>query len=135
MSAQAPAVLVVQEDGCNRLPEQGLLHLLERENRPALLGGRGVASQGAEGLPCQEGCTHKLLASGMDRASHTPFRYAGQLHQLSCVPVDGCRCLRPDAIRQRGSPGDWQSLTPRELSVLQLLADGERPPPAPRCWV
>ena len=123
MSAQTPAVLVVQEDGTIASQNRASLHLLGRKTGQRCWDAVG-GLKGAEGLPCQEGCTRKLLASGMDRASHTLFRYAGQHHQLSCLPVDGVVvCALTRSANEQ--PRDWQSLTPRELSVLHLLAAGE----------
>jgi DNA-binding CsgD family transcriptional regulator len=80
--------------------------------------------KGAEGLPCRNGCALQLLADGMDTSQHTSFRYEGQRHHLSCVPVDGtvvCTLTRG----MGDSPEAWQSLTPRERAVLELLASGE----------
>lgn len=123
MSAQIPAVLVVQEDG-----------IVSSQNRPALgLLGRKTGHYcwdivgglpGAEGLPCQQDCTRKLLAVGMDGSTHTTFRYAGQRHQLSCVPVAGAVVCAVSRHSDDMPNGD-QTLTRRELSVLELLAGGE----------
>ncbi len=123
MSGQIPAVLVVQEDGEVVSRNRAARRLLGKNTGQHcwdVVGGL----KGAEGLPCQRGCVRRLLASGMDSSIHTSFRYGGQRHHLSCVPVDGtvvCALTR-DA---EGAPERWQSLTPRERTVLELLADGE----------
>jgi DNA-binding CsgD family transcriptional regulator len=123
MSVQIPAVLVVQEDGTIASQNRASLNLLGRKTGQLCWDAVG-GLKGAEGLPCQEGCTRKLLAFGMDRATHAPFRLAGQRHQLSCVPVDGAVvCALTRSANEQ--PRDWQNLTPREQSVLQLLAAGE----------
>ena len=86
----------------------------------------------AAGLPCQRGCVMRLLATGVDSSLHTSFRYGGQRHHLSCVPVDGtvvCALTR-DAD---DAPERWQNLTPRERTVLELLASGETTGSAATC--
>jgi DNA-binding CsgD family transcriptional regulator len=54
------------------------------------------------------------------------------LSALACVPVEGtvvCALTRdPD-----DSPGRWQALTPRERTVLELLAAGETTASAATC--
>ena len=123
MSAQIPAVLLVHEDGSVASQNRAALRLLgPRKGQYCWDVMSGL--EGAEGLPCKRGCTRKLLASGMDKAAHAPFRYADQQHQLSCIPIDGnvvCALTR----NAKDSPRAWQALTPRELSVLELLAEGE----------
>ena len=123
MSNQIPAVLVAQNDG-----------MVISQNRTArkLLGNKTGqycwdvvgGMEDAEGLPCQRGCVLQLLAAGMDNSRHTSFRYGGQLHQLSCVPVDGavvCALTCDSAAL----PKAGKSLTPRERAVLELLATGK----------
>ena len=78
----------------------------------------------AEMLPCREGCVARLLALGMDCSQHTHFKLGGQRHHLSCIPINGVVVC---VLSRRGSesPKAWQSLSPRELEILLLLADGE----------
>ena len=123
MSAQIPAVLVLQEDGSITSQNRTALRLLGRKTGQYcwdVMGGL----EGAEGLPCSRGCARKLLASGIDHSAHAPFRFAGQRHHLSCVPIDGAVVC---ALTHNTDdlPQDWQTLTPRECSVLELLAGGE----------
>ena len=87
---------------------------------------------GAEGLPCRIGCARKLLADGMETSQHTSFRLGGRRHHLSCVPVNDtivCTMTRGTA----DSPKTWQPLSPRERSVLELLASGETTSSAATC--
>ena len=125
MSAQISAVLVVQEDGLVSAQNRVALRLLGRKTGKYcwdVVGGL----EGAEGLPCRNGCVRQLLVAGMDNAAHTPFRYAGQGYHLSCVPVERavvCALTR----NTDDSPEQWQELTPRERSILELLAGGETP--------
>lgn len=123
MPAQIPAVLVVEEDGSITSQNRAALRLLGRSTGSYCWDTVG-GLEGARGLPCRRGCARELLASGMDSATHASFRYAGQRHQLSCVPIDGhvvCALTR----NAQDTPGTWQTLTPRELTVLELVADGE----------
>ncbi|MCB1707766.1 MAG: LuxR family transcriptional regulator [Halioglobus sp.] len=123
MSARISAVLVVQEDGVVSDQNRVALRLLGRKTGKYcwdVVGGL----EGAEGLPCRTGCVRQLLDAGMDHAAHTPFRYAGQGYHLSCVPIEGavvCALTR----NTDDSPEHWQELTPRERSILELLAGGE----------
>ena len=131
MSGQIPAVLVVQSGGevvsQNRVARR-LLGQKTGQQCWDVVGGL----KGAEGLPCQRGCVRRLLATGADSSRHTSFRYGGQRHHLSCVPVDGavvCALTR-DAD---DAPERWQTLTPRERTVLELLASGETTASAATC--
>ncbi|RLA48964.1 MAG: hypothetical protein DRR04_11740 [Gammaproteobacteria bacterium] len=131
MSGQIPAILVAQEDGTVVSQNRAARRLLGKKTGAYcwdVVGGL----KGAEGLPCQRDCVLRLLATGMDNSLHTSFRYGGQRHHLSCVPVDGtvvCALTR-DAEH---SPEHGQTLTPRERTVLELLAAGETTASAATC--
>jgi DNA-binding CsgD family transcriptional regulator len=107
---------------------------VDRQNRASrqLLGDRGgerccdvMATLGASGdLPCHEGCAAQLLEAGLDSPVAASVRRERQQHLLTCVPAgDTVICsLTPGGKAQ---PAAWQSITERELSVLELLAAGE----------
>jgi len=123
MSGQIPAVLVAEKDGAVVSQNRVARRLLGKKTGQYCWDVVGEL-EGAEGLPCRRGCVLRLLAAGMDNSLHTSFRYGGQRHHLSCVPVDGtvvCTLTR-DAD---DAPERWQTLTPRERTVLELLASGE----------
>ena len=123
MSGQIPAVLVVQRDGEVVSQNRVARRLLGKKTGQScwdVVGGL----EGAEGLPCQRDCVMRLLTTGMDSSRHTSFRYAGQRHHLSCVPVNGAVvCALTHGTNDL--PEAWQNLTPRERAVLELLASGE----------
>lgn len=120
---QRTAITIVTRDGT-----------VERQNRASrqLLGDRGgerccdvMTTLGASGdLPCHDGCAARLLEEGLDSPASASVRRGGQQHVLSCLPVgDSVICsLTPGGKAQ---PAAWQSITERELSVLELLAAGE----------
>lgn len=131
MSGQIPAVLVVQKDGTVVSQNRVARRLLGKKTGQYcwdVVGGL----EGTEGLPCRRGCVLRLLAAGMDNSLHTSFRYGGQRHHLSCVPVDGtvvCALTHgTDDV-----PEAWQTLTPRQRAVLELLASGETTASAATC--
>ncbi len=117
------AVTIVARDGT-----------VDRQNRASrqLLGDRSgerccdvMAALGAGGdLPCHAACAGRLLEAGLDSPAAASVRRGGQQHLLSCLPVgDNVICsLTPGG---RAQPAAWQSITERELSVLELLAAGE----------
>ncbi len=77
---------------------------------------------GAKRLPCAEGCVGERLESGTaTEACAVALR--GQRFELECVPVDGhvVSLLRS---RPGPAPEPWERLTPREVAVLHLMADG-----------
>lgn len=117
------AITIVTRDGT-----------VDRQNRASrqLLGDRGgerccdvMATLGASGeLPCHGGCVARLLAAGLDSPTGASVRRDGQQHLLSCLPVgDTVVCSLIPGGKAR--PAAWQSITERELSVLELLAAGE----------
>ncbi len=123
MSQAIPAVWVAQQDGA-----------VSSQNIPArrLLGdGQGAACwelvgrlEQAEGLPCHQGCVHKLLRSGINKAEHRCIKVRGQRHHLSCIPIAGkVLCILNHATGE--APESWQALTTREVEVLELIAAGE----------
>jgi len=75
-------------------------------------------------LPCHAGCAPQLLAAGIERTAAASFRREGQQHLLTCVPA-GDRVICSLAASGTAHPAAWQALTRRELSVLELLAEGE----------
>jgi hypothetical protein len=120
MSEQIPGVLVAHTDGTVVLQNCVSQRLLgNKTGKPCWDAFSDL--EGAEGLPCRHGCVLQLLANGMDRSQHSSFTYAGQRHHLSCVPVDDAVVC--SLTRGTGNlPEAWQTLTPRERSVLELLA-------------
>lgn len=122
-SASHPAVptLVVVESGravwLNRsaraLVGQGV-------GRPCwrLLGGL----EEVQGLPCTRGCARELI--GRRRARRTPIRLRGRPTTLTCVPTGGLAvCMLGGRSRSRAVE---PILTPREIDVVRLLAEGAR---------
>lgn len=77
---------------------------------------------GAEGLPCSEGCTARLIRSG--REEQHPVQVDGRPHTLTCSPVNGkiVSVLAPG--RHPSTQGEMEPLTQREQDVLWLLAEG-----------
>ncbi|MCB1702997.1 MAG: hypothetical protein KDI14_19470 [Halioglobus sp.] len=123
MSALIPAVLVVQNDGKVTSQNRAARRLLGEKKGQYCWDAVG-GLDGAEGLPCQRDCALKVLSCGMDGSRHSSFRYAGQRAQLSCVAVDDtvvCALSHAADVTSK----DWQTLTPRERAVLELLALGE----------
>lgn len=123
MSDDTPPVVVADGDG-----------VVVSQNKAARrMMGRGTGKycwdvvgklDGAEQLPCRQGCVITLLASGMDCSRQTLFKLRGQRHHISCVPVNGQVVCTLDP-KSSESLNVWQSLSRREREVLQLLADGE----------
>jgi len=81
---------------------------------------------GAEGLPCTEDCVSEQLSREMPIVSNA-IRLRGRSFDLRCEPVGNqvVTTLRPvpdppfDPLSNHDQP-----LTPREVEVLRLLADG-----------
>jgi DNA-binding CsgD family transcriptional regulator len=72
-------------------------------------------------LPCNEGCVGERACSDDPVTAHT-ISLRGQTYELRCTPVDGTvvSTLRPEP----GETTEWDRLTPREIEVLRLMADG-----------
>lgn len=123
MTAPETAVLLIAQDGAICAQNRSAQQLLGRCTGERC---RDVLTKLTESarLPCTEDCTRQLVAAGIDRPASASFRHGGQRHRLSCVPVgDNVVCSLTPAGTAR--PAAWQSLTARELSVLELLAAGE----------
>lgn len=123
VSEEIPAVLVAEREGGvivqNRAARQ-LMGVAKGRNCWDVVGGM----KQAEGLPCATGCVRELLAAGVDRSCHTRFSLAGRRHDLTCVPMDDVVICTLNA--EKGTrPDASETLTARELDVLELLADGE----------
>jgi DNA-binding CsgD family transcriptional regulator len=76
----------------------------------------------AQRLPCSEGCADPHATRNTSIETHS-IRLRGRAFELRCEPVGDqiVTTLRPE----RGQPSTHcQPLTPREVEVLQLLADG-----------
>lgn len=131
MVTQSPAVVVAQRDGTVISQNKPAKHLLGTGTGKYcwdVVGGL----EDAQGLPCRRGCVLELLTRGMDRSQHSHCKINGQRYHLNCVPVDGtavCTLSRAAAV----APQAWQSLTPRERDILELLAAGETTPSAADC--
>ena len=66
----------------------------------------------------------QLLQSGLEQTQEAPVQVEGRRHGLTCVPIgDSVVCTLSAAGSE--APESWELLTPRERSVLQMLADGE----------
>ena len=120
--APTPALLIATEDGT-----------VVAQNQPArrLMGeGRGRACWNvvgqmpdAEGLPCEQGCVHRILRNGLDEARNTLVLISGKRHILTCVPVKNTAVCMLSASTVRAA-ASWQVPTRREIEVLRLLAEG-----------
>ena len=77
---------------------------------------------GAQGLPCSEGCVSGRLPWEMPAEAHS-IGLRGRAFELRCEPVGDqiVTILRP---KPDPAPSRCQPLTPREIEVLQLLANG-----------
>jgi DNA-binding CsgD family transcriptional regulator len=77
---------------------------------------------GAEHLPCTENCVSERLSREVPVVSSS-IRLRGRSFDLRCEPVGDqiVTTLRPVPDQPRN---DDQPLTPREVEVLRLLADG-----------
>ncbi len=123
MTHSAPAVVISHPDGTVLSQNRAAVRLLDR--------GRGrtcwevVGSlQGAAGLPCNPGCVGRLVEAGVDHASRTTFTCFDQTFELSCVPVDHERVVCTVSPTGSAVAEAWERLTPREIEVLGLLAEG-----------
>jgi DNA-binding CsgD family transcriptional regulator len=77
----------------------------------------------AEGLPCAQGCFHRILRNGLDEARSTSVLIGGKRHTLTCVSVENTVVCMLSASTVR-TPAPWQVFTQREVDVLRLLAEG-----------
>ncbi len=77
---------------------------------------------GAEHLPCTEDCVSERLTRETPVESSS-IRLRGRTFELRCEPVGDqiVTTLRPEPGQP---PSHCQRLTPREVEVLRLLADG-----------
>lgn len=77
---------------------------------------------GARRLPCNEGCVADRLESDDPVESHS-ITLRGQAFELRCAPVNGhvVTILTPEKV---APPAEWDRLTPREVEVLRLMAEG-----------
>lgn len=120
---EAPALVIVEERGTVLAENRTARRLLgDGVDRPCwdVVG----SLPGAEGLPCTPGCVRELLKGGLNEARHTPIRVNGQRYALTCIPVrDFGVCVLSAGDGEAAQP--WQMLTPREVEVLRLIAEGE----------
>ena len=77
---------------------------------------------GAEQLPCTEACASERLTREMPVESIS-IRLRGRTFELRCEPV-GEQIVTTLRSLPGQSQNPYQPLTPREVEVLQLLADG-----------
>lgn len=79
-------------------------------------------ARGAQGLPCSEGCVSRCSTWELPVESHS-ISLHGRTFELRCEPVGDqvVTTLRPTPDPP---PSRCQPLTPREIEVLQLLANG-----------
>lgn len=77
---------------------------------------------GAEHLPCKQDCVSERLTRKTPVESNS-IRLRGRTFELRCEPVGNqvVTTLRP---RPDQAPSQCRQLTPREVEVLRLLADG-----------
>ncbi len=77
---------------------------------------------GARGLPCNEHCVRERFDTGTPIEPRT-VALRGQRYALECVPAERHIVT---VLRSLNSPvaEPWERLTPREVVVLRLMADG-----------
>lgn len=98
-----------------------------------------MSIEGISGLPCHEECAQELLRCGKETTSEVMIH--GRAHQLCCMPVVGkiISVLFPvDSPLRASNTGASNTgasntagdphLTPREIDVLHLLAQGHAAP-------
>ncbi len=93
-----------------------------------------MSIEGISELPCHQECAQGLLRSGKETTSEVMIH--GRTHRLCCMPVAGkiISVLFPvDSQLQASNTGaqtttDDPHLTPREIDVLHLLAQGHAAP-------
>ncbi len=126
MSDDAPAVLIADIDGT--LLETNLAAEQLLGDRPAETCRELLERQhGVRNLPCQDGCCKLLVHKGTERVRERRVQLGGRPATLTCVPVDEKVVvqIKPDQVSARGP---WEQLTPRELEVLQAIAEGQETP-------
>ena len=79
--------------------------------------------EGAERLPCEHGCTTRLIRGAEEISEEVTLR--GRRYSLECVPINGkvvsvMSPMETPSADAHSGPG----LTPRELEVVRLLAEG-----------
>ncbi len=121
MSERAAAVMVSRSDGTVVLQNAGARTLLGEG------GGRSCwkhvgGARGGRGLPCEAGCVAKRVSSRQELIEDHPVSLRGRRYALSCVAVaDHVVSL---LVERPEDAGPWERLTPREVEVLELLAEG-----------
>ncbi len=81
---------------------------------------------GAEDLPCNNGCAGRLLRDATaEGARRSIVRMEDRPYELTCMKVsdDKVACLLHPTTCQL--PKLYEQLTPRERDVLRLIADGQ----------
>jgi DNA-binding CsgD family transcriptional regulator len=118
---ESAAIVVLGPDGRTVARNRTAGRLLGRgDSRPCWEVMGSLA--GTEGLPCAPGCAVALRKEGLESGRHTRFRWHREPCDLWCVPVgEMAVCI----LRPPRPPGARERLTPRELDVLTLVAEGE----------
>ncbi len=120
---RTPAIFVLGQAGATVAQNRSAGRLLGRDTGRACWEVMGSLAE-TEGLSCSRGCVAALMKGSLESARHTRFRWRRELCELWCVPAgEVAVCILCSATPQ--PPEDWERLTPRELDVLALVADGE----------
>jgi DNA-binding CsgD family transcriptional regulator len=77
-----------------------------------------------EGLPCYSGCACKVVAEGADHITAKQVSINGEAFHMSCVPVQATVVTTLVPLRRNKDETPRVKLTPREVDVLRLLAEG-----------
>jgi len=121
LNAAEMSVLISQRNGQVTGLSRAARRLLgSADSRPCWSLMKSVA--GGQGLPCTEGCVRELLANERPVESHRVALRGGSF-DLRCEPVGDQIVTTLHARSTEGAP-DPERLTPREIEVLKLLADG-----------
>ena len=123
MTVTRPAVVIAHPDGTVLSQNRTALDLLGRGQGRTCWDFVG-SLEGARGLPCTPGCVGRLVQAGVDHASRTPFTHFDQPFELSCVPVEHERVVCTLSPAGCAIAEAWERLSPRELEVLELVAEG-----------
>lgn len=80
--------------------------------------------EGAERLPCADGCTARLTRGAKEISEEVTVR--GRRYALECVPINGkvVSVMSPMETPQAEPTIEGPGLTPREVEVVRLLAEG-----------